>query len=218
MAANDMMVTITVSSAARSPSTRQRGIGSASCISSTPDESSADQRDTTVIAKMATSACAKLSQINASSTVCTSPGRPRRYGAQARGRCEEGRGDVDEEHDRRSRRPPSRRSSRARRRDGSTVRAQPGCAAADSTTARGRRVHAAERVRMSPAPMSRRTNADRRDHSRDRGDDEEPEGRRKVEGAARGNGVGLVEQVEDGDVGDRRSLHARPPDAVERET
>jgi len=46
IATNAMAVTVTVSSAARSPSTPQRGIGSASCISRTPDESSLDQRET----------------------------------------------------------------------------------------------------------------------------------------------------------------------------
>ena len=102
-----------------------------------------------------------------------SPDRPRRYGAEARGRRKERRGDVDEERRQRPRRQPSQRSSRARRRAGSTDRGAPGCAASGLAEASCTSARATTPLRMSPDPTSRRTNAAAAHDRRHDGDDEE---------------------------------------------
>jgi hypothetical protein len=54
-------------------------------------------------------------------------------------------------------------------------------------------------------------------HGCDGADGEEQDRRHEVERSTRGDGIGLVEEEEHGDVGERRAMDARPPDAVEQE-
>ncbi len=55
-----------------------------------------------------------------------------------------------------------------------------------------------------------------RDGSRDDGHDEEKDCRGDIERATGSDRIGLIEEVEDGDIGERRPVHARSADAVEQ--
>ena len=215
MAANDMRATVMVSSANRSPRTPHRGSGSASCISSTPDESSADQRDTARDREDRDQRLREAQPDQGEQHGMHVAGKAAQIETEARGRCEEGRSDIHQEHDRR--RGDSHTRCPAERPD------PPDPQSANDGNAQQRIGRCIVDVRRTPGTRANQPGADvatrepqRRDDGGDGGRHEEEHRGRQIEDPTRSDRVRLVEEKEHRDVGEGRPIDARPPDAVEK--